>query len=83
MTTEVVLLSVAAAIAAGSDGGLFACVCEMAFAGRCAVSLDLGPLAGDPLSLLFNEELGAVVQIRSEDRAVVQRRRHGFIARKD
>ena len=30
-----------------SDGGLFAAVCEMAFAGRCGVTLNLDPLTGD------------------------------------
>ena len=33
-----------------SDGGLFAAVCEMAFAGRCGVTLNLDLLAYDPLS---------------------------------
>jgi len=31
-----------------SDGGLFATVCEMAFAGRCGVTLNLDALAFDP-----------------------------------
>ena len=44
-----------------SDGGLFVTLAEMAFAGRCGVEVDLGD--GDPLAVLFNEELGAVLQI--------------------
>jgi phosphoribosylformylglycinamidine synthase len=32
-----------------SDGGLFAAVCEMAFASRCGISLNLDTLAWDPL----------------------------------
>ncbi len=32
-----------------SDGGLFAAACEMAFAGRCGVTLDLDGLCYDPL----------------------------------
>ncbi len=61
-----------------SDGGLFATVCEMAFAGHCGVQIDLDPLvagATGPLSsaapheqmvaALFAEELGAVVQVRA------------------
>ncbi|MBP9654632.1 MAG: phosphoribosylformylglycinamidine synthase [Rhodocyclaceae bacterium] len=32
-----------------SDGGLFACACEMAFAGHCGVSLNLDTLCFDPL----------------------------------
>ncbi|MCC7484851.1 MAG: phosphoribosylformylglycinamidine synthase [Burkholderiales bacterium] len=49
-----------------SDGGLFATVCEMMFAGRCGVELDISDLvsARSPLEVLFNEELGAVVQVR-------------------
>ncbi len=33
-----------------SDGGLFACVCEMAFAGRCGVTLNLDTIAFDALT---------------------------------
>jgi len=49
-----------------SDGGLFTTVVEMAFAGRTGIELmlDALPDSGDPLSSLFNEELGAVFQIR-------------------
>ena len=50
-----------------SDGGLFATLCEMAFAGHCGVTVETGPLAEEPMSALFSEELGAVVQIRSSD----------------
>ena len=50
-----------------ADGGLFATVCEMAFAGRCGVDVDLSGLDKDDLSVLFNEELGAVVQVRHSD----------------
>ncbi|MCP4128836.1 MAG: phosphoribosylformylglycinamidine synthase [Gammaproteobacteria bacterium] len=50
-----------------SDGGLFATVCEMAFAGRCGISLDISELGEDDLAALFNEELGAVIQVRSSD----------------
>ncbi len=46
-----------------SDGGLFATVCEMAFAGRTGVRIDLTALGGDPIAALFNEELGAVLQV--------------------
>jgi phosphoribosylformylglycinamidine synthase len=78
-----------------SDGGLFTTVCEMAFAGRCGVTLNLDPLAFDAsqddvdafkrgddeqlagrardlaLAALYNEELGAVLQVRTADRAKV------------
>ncbi|MBL8448066.1 MAG: phosphoribosylformylglycinamidine synthase [Zoogloeaceae bacterium] len=74
------------------DGGLFATLCEMAFASRCGLSVLLDTLCYDvfmndvdglekkPDTLkgrfrdrifagLFSEELGAVIQIRREDRA--------------
>ena len=54
-----------------SDGGLFACVTEMAFAGHCGVAVDLDRLGDRPLAALFSEELGAVVQIRRADRTSV------------
>jgi phosphoribosylformylglycinamidine synthase len=77
-----------------SDGGLFATVCEMAFAGRCGVAVNLDLLTIDPhaedwgdykirpeqvsvqrneltLAAMFNEEAGAVVQVRAADRDAV------------
>ena len=50
-----------------SDGGLFTTLCEMAFAGRCGLEIDLTGLAQDDLAVLFNEELGAVLQVRHSD----------------
>ena len=79
-----------------SDGGLFATLAEMAFAGRCGLDITLGSIlfatmiatytpaqidhnldlvnAGSIISTeeniirsLFNEELGAVLQVRAED----------------
>ena len=87
-----------------SDGGLFAAVCEMAFAGHCGVTLNLDVLTSDAavddvdafkrnadeqlagrlndlaLAALFNEELGAVLQIRAGDRGRVMEvlRKHGL-----
>jgi phosphoribosylformylglycinamidine synthase len=78
-----------------SDGGLFATLCEMAFAGRAGISVNLDILAmegehasdwGDAknwagqvgerrneltLRALFSEELGAVVQVREDDKREV------------
>jgi len=78
-----------------SDGGLFATICEMAFAGHCGVTLTLDALTFEAASddvdafkrnadeqlagraresaiaALFNEELGAVIQMRAADRAKV------------
>ena len=48
-----------------SDGGLFATLCEMAFAGRTGLDIVLDGLGDDPVEALFSEELGAVVQVRS------------------
>jgi phosphoribosylformylglycinamidine synthase len=55
-----------------SDGGLFATVCEMMFASHAGVTLegDLGlslQASARNLAVLFNEELGAVVQVRRSD----------------
>ena len=91
-----------------SDGGLFATVCEMAFAGQVGVSLNVDMLVtegdgitdsraemGDgknwasqvqarreelTLKALFNEELGVVLQIRTEERSAVMQvlREHGL-----
>ncbi|MDQ3189170.1 MAG: phosphoribosylformylglycinamidine synthase, partial [Pseudomonadota bacterium] len=77
-----------------SDGGLFATLSEMAFAGHVGISVNLDVLAVDPvaadwgdfkirvdqvsvrrselvLKALFNEELGAVLQVRERDKSVV------------
>jgi phosphoribosylformylglycinamidine synthase len=78
-----------------SDGGLYATLAEMAFAGRCGVSVNLDILAmegehaadwGDAknwagqvgerrneltLRALFAEELGAVIQVRAEEKSAV------------
>ncbi|MGE5336921.1 MAG: phosphoribosylformylglycinamidine synthase, partial [Gemmatimonadota bacterium] len=77
-----------------SDGGLFATVCEMAFAGHCGVTMNIDVLAMDPhatdwgdfkirpeqvavrraelaLAVLFNEELGIVLQVREADKSAV------------
>ncbi|MDB5775294.1 MAG: phosphoribosylformylglycinamidine synthase [Herbaspirillum sp.] len=78
-----------------SDGGLFATLCEMAFAGRAGLSLNLDILTMDnghgadwgdaknwtaqvserrneaTLAALFNEELGAVIQVRADEKSDV------------
>ena len=59
-----------------SDGGLFACLCEMAFAGRLGFDVELPP--GDEIAQLFNEELGAVLQCRDEAAVRASCRRHGL-----
>ena len=51
-----------------SDGGLWATLCEMAFAARCGLDVDLSPLNGAPAAALFSEELGAVLQVQTAHR---------------
>jgi phosphoribosylformylglycinamidine synthase len=50
-----------------SDGGLFATLCEMVFAGHCGIEVQLDELGEDPRAALFSEELGAVIQVRHCD----------------
>ncbi len=61
-----------------SDGGLLVTLLEMAFAGGLGLELELAPLGTDVVGALFNEELGAVLQVRSgelgEVRAELARR---------
>ncbi len=77
-----------------SDGGLFATLCEMAFAGRAGMTVNLDQLCFDTLAhdidgyelkqetlggrylerilaVLFNEELGAVIQVKAGQRGKV------------
>lgn len=49
-----------------SDGGALAALCEMAFASRCGLEIEVGADA-DLISELFNEELGAVLQVEADD----------------
>ncbi|CAK7902734.1 phosphoribosylformylglycinamidine synthase [[Candida] anglica] len=49
-----------------SEGGLITTVLEMAFAGRTGLNLNLSS-SEDLLTTLFNEELGAVFQIKKSD----------------
>ncbi len=50
-----------------SDGGLFTCLLEMAFAGHCGLAITLDTLGNKAANILFNEELGAALQIRRND----------------
>ena len=60
-----------------SDGGLFATLAEMSFASRAGMVVELDTLVnaqgehGDVLTALFNEELGAVLQIDAGQLEVV------------
>jgi phosphoribosylformylglycinamidine synthase len=53
-----------------SDGGLLTTIAEMMFAGRCGADISVDSIAeseSDVLEALFNEELGAVFQVRKGD----------------
>ncbi|MBX3706504.1 MAG: phosphoribosylformylglycinamidine synthase [Pseudomonadales bacterium] len=52
-----------------SDGGLLACLAEMAFASRSGFEVELacGARTEAVLGALFAEELGAVIQVRADD----------------
>ena len=54
-----------------SDGGLFVTLAEMAFASRCGLDIRLDDCQGHPKAVLFNEELGAVLQINRSDSAIL------------
>jgi phosphoribosylformylglycinamidine synthase len=53
-----------------SDGGLFVTLTEMAFAGHCGINVELAA-AKTSAAHLFNEELGAVIQVRTSDISAV------------
>ena len=55
-----------------SDGGLFVTALEMAFAGHTGVTLDVSALKGSLIEILFNEELGAVLQVADENVSAVK-----------
>jgi len=50
-----------------SDGGLLACLAEMAFAGHCGWEVNLDCLGDDVPAALFCEEAGAVLQVAAGD----------------
>ncbi|EKM81636.1 hypothetical protein AGABI1DRAFT_105162, partial [Agaricus bisporus var. burnettii JB137-S8] len=52
-----------------SDGGLFTTIVEMCFAGRIGAEISLDSLHShpNPISLLFNEELGVVFQVKESE----------------
>ncbi|HEY1991890.1 MAG TPA: phosphoribosylformylglycinamidine synthase, partial [Gammaproteobacteria bacterium] len=63
-----------------SDGGLFATLAEMAFAGHCGLDLHLDALGQDDFAVLFAEEAGAVLQVHGRDAQRVHTvfERHGL-----
>lgn len=65
-----------------SDGGAIVTLLEMAFAGRCGLEIRLDGWAEATLRALFNEELGAVVQVASANREAFEALlvKHGLAA---
>ena len=55
-----------------SDGGLFVTLAEMAFASRCGLEVDISNLGADPIKILFNEELGVVIEVAKHELIRVQ-----------
>ncbi|MBD8879029.1 phosphoribosylformylglycinamidine synthase [Rhodanobacter sp. 7MK24] len=51
-----------------SDGGVIVTLLEMAFAGHCGLEIQLDGWADAALRALFNEELGAVLQVAKANR---------------
>ena len=64
-----------------SDGGAFATLCEMAFCSHAGLEISLDGWGEDVFRTLFNEELGAVVQVAAADRVefVDLVERHGLV----
>jgi phosphoribosylformylglycinamidine synthase len=65
-----------------SDGGVLVSLLEMAFAGHCGLEIQLDGWAEATLRALFNEELGAVLQVASANREAFETLlvRHGLAA---
>ncbi|OOF81200.1 phosphoribosylformylglycinamidine synthase [Rodentibacter caecimuris] len=55
-----------------SDGGLIVTLAEMAFAGNCGIEVDISALGDNDLAVLFNEELGAVIQVAESELTTVR-----------
>lgn len=49
------------------DGGLLVTLAEMVFSGHCGIKANIETLGDDALAALFNEELGAVVQVKNDE----------------
>ncbi|MCZ6858399.1 MAG: phosphoribosylformylglycinamidine synthase, partial [Gemmatimonadetes bacterium] len=55
-----------------SDGGLVTTLSEMAFSGNCGIEVDISDNSGtDPVSYFFAEELGLVLEVKSEHLSTV------------
>ncbi|MDB4953421.1 MAG: purL [Myxococcales bacterium] len=64
-----------------SDGGAIVTAIEMAFAAGLGLELDLTQLHADPFHALFNEELGAILEVASTDVAHVRAALGGVVTK--
>ncbi len=55
-----------------SDGGALIALIEMAFAANCGLDVLLDAVGDDPIAALFNEEIGALLQVRVADLQAVR-----------
>jgi phosphoribosylformylglycinamidine synthase len=55
-----------------SDGGVLITLLEMAFAGHCGLEVNVPTTGAAPLAALCAEELGAVIQVRTDDLEAVR-----------
>jgi phosphoribosylformylglycinamidine synthase len=65
-----------------SDGGALVSLCEMSFASHLGLNVQLEDWQGDALSVLFNEELGALIQVKNSDVAYVIQSATELVVRK-
>ncbi len=56
-----------------SDGGLLVTLLEMAFAGHCGLKVDVSDLGSEPIAAMCSEEVGVVLQVKTEDKDKVKR----------
>lgn len=54
-----------------SDGGLITTLLEMAFGGNCGLDVEIEAGVNDPLSFLFSEELGLVIEYLPENEEAI------------
>lgn len=56
-----------------SDGGLLVTLLEMSISARTGLNVEIGSICNDPLSGLFSEELGAVIQVADSNLTTVHK----------
>lgn len=68
-----------------SDGGIIACILEMAFATNCGLQVQITRKGDTPVSYLFSEESGVVIEVKEsrlpEAQAILRSLDHQVIGR--